>query len=74
MIDATSYEMRAMIVGGQEGGDYLERIGKSDLATLTETEWDRFLDAVITGYCDHLRALAGEAPTAFETMTPEVTF
>ena len=74
MIDATSNEMQAMSSGGQQGGDYLERIGKSDLATLTETEWDRFLDAVITGYCDHLRALAGEDPTAFETMTPEVTF
>ena len=74
MIDATSNEMQAMIVGGQQGGDYLEGIGKSDLATLTETEWDRFLDAVITGYCDHLRELAGQDRTGFETMTPEVTF
>ena len=74
MIDATSNEMQAMIVGGQQGGDYLEGIGKSDLATLTETEWDRFLDAVITGYCDHLRALAGQDCTGFEPMTPEVTF
>lgn len=74
MIDTTSIEMQAMNVGGQLGGDYLERIGKSDLATLTETEWDRFLDAVITGYCDHLRELAGQDRTGLAPMTPEVTF
>ena len=59
MIDPTPNEAEAMTVCGQMGGEYLESIGKSDLATLTETEWDRFLDAVVTGYCDHLRELAG---------------
>ena len=62
MIDPTPNEMQAMSVGGQYGGEYLESIGKSDLATLTETEWDRFIDAVITGYCDQLRALCGQGP------------
>ena len=72
MIDTTSNEMQAMTVAGQLGGDYLERIGKSDLATLTETEWDRFLDAIITGYCDQLRALVGQDRTRLDAMTPEV--
>ena len=74
MIDPTPNEMQAMSVGGQHGGEYLESIGKSDLATLTETEWDRFLDAVITGYCDQLRALAGQDCTRLDAMTPEVPF
>ena len=39
MIDPTPNEMQAMTVGGQQGGAYLESIGKSDLAALTETEW-----------------------------------
>jgi len=74
MIDPTPNEMQAMSIGGQYGGEYLESIGKSDLATLTEAEWDRFLDAVVTGYCDHLRALAGQDRTRLDAMTPEVPF
>lgn len=74
MIDATPSEAEAMSVGGQMGGEYLESIGKSDLATLSETEWDRFIDAVVTGYCDHLRALAARDRTRLDAMTPEVPF
>lgn len=74
MIDPTPNEAEAMTVGGQTGGEYLESIGKSDLATLTETEWDRFLDAVVTGYCDHLRELAAKDRKSLDAMTPEVPF
>jgi hypothetical protein len=74
MIDPTPNEMQAMSVGGQMGGEYLESIAKSDLASLTVTEWDRFIDAVVTGYCDQLRALAGQDCTRLDAMTPEVPF
>ena len=74
MIDATPNEAEAMTVGGQQGGAYLESLGKSDLATLTETEWDRFTDAVVTGYCDHLRELAAKDRKRLDAMTPEVPF
>ena len=74
MIDPPPNEAEAMTVGGQQGGEYLESIDKSDLATLTETEWDRFIDAVVTGYCDHLRALASKDRARLDAMTPEVPF
>ena len=74
MIDPTPNEAEAMTVGGQMGGEYLESIGKSDLATLSETEWDRFIDAIVTGYCDHLRALAAKDCARLGVMTPEVPF
>ena len=74
MIDPTPNESGAMTVGGQMGGEYLESISKSDLATLTEHEWDRFIDAVVTGYCDHLRELAGQDRKRLDAMTPEVPF
>jgi hypothetical protein len=74
MIDPTPNEAEAMTVGGSQGGEYLESIGKSDLASLTETEWDRFIDAVVTGYCDHLRELAGKDRTRLDAMNPEVPF
>jgi hypothetical protein len=63
-----------MIAGGQLGGEYLESIGKSDLATLTETEWDVFIEAVVTGYCDHLRELAARDRKQLDALTPEVPF
>jgi hypothetical protein len=74
MIDPTPNEAEAMTVGGQQGGEYLESIGKSDLATLNETEWDRFIDAVVTGYCDHLRELAAKDRKRLDATTPEVPF
>jgi len=74
MIDPTPNETEAMSVGGQQGGAYLESLGKSDLATLSETEWDRFIDAVVTGYCDHLRELAARDRGRLDAMTPEVPF
>jgi hypothetical protein len=74
MIDPTPNEAEAMTVGGHQGGAYLESLGKSDLTTLTETEWDRFIDAVITGYCDHLRELAVKDRKHLDAMTPEVPF
>ena len=74
MIDPTPNEAEAMTVRGRMGGEYLESIGKSDLATLTEHEWDRFVDAVVTGYCDHLRELAAKDRGRLDAMTPEVPF
>lgn len=74
MIDPTPNETEAMCVGGQMGGEYLESIGKSDLATLTETEWDRFIDAVVTGYCDHLRELADQDRKRLDAKIPGVPF
>lgn len=74
MIDPTPNETEAMAAGGRMGGEYLESIGKSDLATLSEEEWALFLDAVVTGYCDHLRALATKDRNQLDAMAPEVPF
>lgn len=45
-----SVETLAMRDGGDQGGQYLDTIGKSDLATLTEPEWNEFLRRIIAGY------------------------
>jgi hypothetical protein len=58
MIDPTPNERDAIAQAGAMGGEYLESLGKTDLARLSETEWLTFLEAVITGYCDRLRELA----------------
>lgn len=58
MIDPTPNERAAIGHGGAMGGEYLESIGRTDLARLTEAEWLTFVEAVVTGYCDRLRDLA----------------
>lgn len=58
MIDPTPNERAAIRHGGEMGGEYLESIGKTDLAGLSEAEWLAFVEAVVTGYCDRLRDLA----------------
>ena len=37
---------------------YLDSIGKTDLATLSLEEWATFVECIVTGYCDQLRELA----------------
>ncbi|MAY89466.1 MAG: hypothetical protein CML02_22460 [Pseudooceanicola sp.] len=74
MIGPTPNETEAMTVGGQDGGAFLESIGKSDLTTLSATEWDQFIDVVVTGYCDHLRELAARDRARLDGMVPEVPF
>ena len=74
MIDPTPNEQAAIVAGGQLGGEYLESLGKTDLVTLTEAEWTTFVEAVVTGYCDHLRALAARDATRLDGMAPGVPF
>lgn len=58
MIDPTPNEIAAIAGGGQLGGEYLESIGKTDLAALTADEWRLFCTAVVGGYVDCLVSLA----------------
>jgi archaellum component FlaD/FlaE len=55
MIDPTPHEMNAVLAGGANAGEYLESIGKTDLAAMTADEWTTFLLAVVSGYIEHLK-------------------
>jgi len=56
----TASEEAAAAKGGEEAGAYLDKIGKTDLATLSDAEWAGFVEHLVTGYCDHLRELAAD--------------
>lgn len=60
MINTSRNEQAAMVKGGQAGGRFLEKIGKTDLVALTDAEWSAFVEHLITEYCDHLRELAAD--------------
>jgi hypothetical protein len=54
MIDATPNETEAVMHGGVMGGEYLDELGKTNLAALTAEEWKQFLFCIIGGYCEKI--------------------
>jgi hypothetical protein len=74
MIDPTPNERAAVRHAGEMGGEYLESLGRTDLARLSEAEWLAFVEAVVTGYCDRLRDLAGRDRRTLARTTDEAPF
>ena len=59
----TRIERLAVHEGGDKGGEYLDEIGKTDLAVLTEDEWREFLERIEAGRREALvTTLKFEAP------------
>jgi hypothetical protein len=74
MIDPTPNERAAVRHAGEMGGEYLESLGRTDLARLSEAEWLAFVEAVVTGYCDRLRDLAGRDRRTLSRTADEAPF
>lgn len=74
MIDPTPNERAALLHGGAMGGEYLDSLAKTDLAVLAVEEWDRFVECIVSGYCDRLRALAAEDQSRLEGLREGVPF
>lgn len=54
-LELDAFEEAARDDAGNMAGAYLDTIGKTDLATLTQEEWKGFLHQVIVGFEDGLR-------------------
>lgn len=54
MEDATPNEKEAVSHGGAMGGEYLDELGKTNLAALTPDQWEQFLFCVVGGYCEKI--------------------
>jgi hypothetical protein len=74
MIDPSPNERAAIARGGAMAGEYLESLGKSDLAQLSVEEWHTLLEVIVTGYCDHLRELASQDRNRLDGITERVPF
>ena len=72
MIDPTPNERAAMAHGGAMAGEYLDSLGKTDLAQLSVEEWHTLIEVIVTGYCDHLRDLAGHDRDRLDDMIERV--
>lgn len=58
------YELKAMQAGGEKAGEYLDTIGKTDLAELELHEWLEMWRVGLDGYGNSMRDMLknGEAP------------
>jgi hypothetical protein len=74
MIDPTPNERAAMTQGGAMGGEYLDSLGKTDLAQLSTEEWQTFVEAIVTGYCDGLCDLVGQDRSRLDGMIERTPF
>jgi hypothetical protein len=52
--DPDEHETAAIAAASPMAGEYLESIGKTDLAMLSEAEWLTLLEVVVTAYQDEL--------------------
>jgi len=59
MVDPTDVEIAAIQAASPPAGEYLESLGKTDLAALEEAEWFTLLEIIVTAYTDKMAELAG---------------
>lgn len=53
--ELNAIEHNALMAGGDRAGAYLDEIGKTDLAQLSEEEWTIFLCRVLDGFGESMR-------------------
>lgn len=58
MIDPTEHEIAAIEACSEPAGQYIESLGRTDMASWSRDEWLSFLECVITGYIDELKRVS----------------
>jgi hypothetical protein len=54
MVDANEQEVTAMRAAGDIAGEYIEAVGRTDMATWSEQDWRGFIEAICGAYVDAL--------------------
>jgi hypothetical protein len=62
MIDKDDDERAALQEAGQEGGAFVESLGRTDLAAWAPAEWATLVEVVVTAYQDALARLRDDIP------------
>ena len=58
MKDPDEYERSAIEHAGTMAGEYLDSLGKTDLATMTREDWQALIAVVCGGYVEKLAEIA----------------
>ena len=72
MVDPNEQEVAAMGVAGDIAGQYLEAVGRTDMATWSEQDWRGFVEAICGAYVDALIEQQIAINTALGKVQPEV--
>ena len=56
MTEPNEIELAAMIKAADDAGEFIDRLGRTDMSTWTLTEWQSFIGVVCGGYVDALIA------------------
>ena len=62
MIDPKKHEVQALSVACQSGGEYVESLGKTDLAAFTQEQWATLIEVAVTAFQDSLRTAYAADP------------
>ncbi len=54
MVDPNEQEVAAMRAAGDIAGQYIEAVGRTDMATWSEADWRGLIEAVCGAYVDSL--------------------
>ena len=60
MVDPTEHEVAAMRAASPLAGEYIDSLGKTDLAEFSEHEWMTLIEVIVTAYVEALQLLAAE--------------
>ena len=62
MIDKDDEERTALQEAGQEGGAFVESLGRTELAAWTPQEWATLVEAIVGSYLDALARARVDIP------------
>ena len=62
MIDPNKHEVNALASASRMGGEYIDSIAKTDLASWSDHEWATLIEVVVTAFQDHLREAYSDDP------------
>ena len=65
MIDPKKHEVQALAAASRGAGEYVESLGKTDLAAFTQEQWATLIEVVVTAFQDHLRTVYANEPPPF---------
>ena len=69
--DYTDEETRAFQSASDTAGEYLEHLGKTDMALFTEEEWIDLLAAVVHGYSEFFRQQESKEKAHYDAITDD---
>jgi hypothetical protein len=60
MLKPTKHEQQALVDASTAAGEFVERIGKTDLAQWSAEDWTSLIDITVTSFQDSMRKLHDE--------------